>query len=44
MRVCVCVCVMEVSAKGSLVSLQGNELDGAFSVCVTDGLNVWVGV
>lgn len=30
--------------KGSLLSLQGFELDGAFSVCVTDGVNVWVGV
>lgn len=30
--------------KGGLLSLQGFELDGAFSVCVTDGVNVWVGV
>lgn len=30
--------------KGSLVSLRGAELDGAFSVCVTDCVNVWVGV
>lgn len=29
---------------GGLVPPQGRWLDGAFSVCVTDGVNVWVGV
>lgn len=29
---------------GSLVPPQGRWLDGAFSVCVTDGVYVWVGV
>lgn len=29
---------------GSLVAPQGLQLDGAFSVSVTDGVNMWVGV
>ena len=35
---------MSCECTGSLVSPRGAQLDGAFSLCVTDGVDVWVGV
>lgn len=37
------MCYM-TECKGSLFSLWGLESDGAFGVCVADGVNVWEGV